>query len=629
MHPALRLENISNIPTVSLRRAATLAANDSLEHVRKVKFAVMNDPSPQSILLLPVFYANLDPANIPHIPELEERILWPEVRAAIGRATLSLDALDLLNDTPPEVYPSLWPRVWKWSEFLDTYPHCDPFLPADEYEEMSFHTFYYIARLHLHAETARLIDATPRLRVFIAKIWGMLVKTKGPAFEDVCRFIGRSEGVLAPEHMDEFIEGSGGTVSDLALLVVTHITSTSAELGPEVSQLELFCITSALHFVVGRPFDIRYRDFYRALVAHGTVSAVIRIVNALEKVTIEGVDNLLQACFVLLAWTFHAGDKLPWIAEALESGLVRAITSYIAYHSTPGPATRTCLRFLAMALPQSLAYHSFLPTIVGSLMEVEHLVFRQRFIDSEIFDQWGAFKALIQHRRRMFEWFNSDEFQSYRACDNLKCGMIHVKANFMRCSGCLIMYYCSKNCQRLDWQEGGHRDTCVHHRKLRSPGPHQLNIRDRSFIRALVDDDYAALRQAIFHNQLAFVCANPTEQFYVVFDYSGGPPSIEVRSTSDNPGYSVQQWEDYLSRQIASAGQMELHLMIVEERDHPRMLPMRSDSSRIHDELRRMASSVDPGEIAHCMALQRCSCSLKSEIERLIKEQDEYVTYTH
>ncbi|KAJ7613802.1 hypothetical protein B0H17DRAFT_1153087 [Mycena rosella] len=526
--------------------STSASAGGSLEHLKRLRIEVISTRSSRCIHFLPAFYANLNPANIPNIADLEEQMLLPAVRSAVERAGLSLSALLFLDETeatPQGVYPYIfvnlvlvicsrilillysWPRAWAWTNFFDT---------------------------STHAYGIRVTSVS-------RQIWGMLIEADpSPAFEDLCSFIGKPEAISTTAHIEEFAEGCGGTLSDLAQLVVKHITSAGANLQSEVSRTGLFLLHCGLEFVVGRDFEARYHDFYAAIVSHGIVAATIHAVNALEKITINGVTAVLQSCFLLLDWTFH------------------------------------------------------------------DLVQNERFVQSEIFGEWQAFKDLFQERLKMLTQFNSGELECHRHATIriTQCGAIHIKTDFMRCSGCLSMYYCSKECQRRIECTGppglmcpSSQTTLQQVSRLQYIPPIEgfslveqqtLTMREKSFLRALMDHDYMAVKEEIFHRQVKFMRANPCDQFYVVFEYSGGGVSITVKSTSDNPGYSEEHWEDYTSREEERAGRMELHLLEVGGFGAAYwMIPMRSDSSKIEEGLEQIAATAGLDEIQGS-ELQEC-----------------------
>ncbi|KAJ7090775.1 hypothetical protein B0H15DRAFT_244777 [Mycena belliarum] len=335
MHPSLQLNNISNLPTASLRRSATLAANGSLEHLRKLHSLTTKSPTPY-IHLLPVFYRNIDPTNIPSLSNLEQQILLPDVRDAISRAELSLACLYLLDErggTPPGANTALWPRVWQWSSLLAAYPHCSS-RPRGNEEQRFLHLFYYIGRLYHHAATARLMHTTPGLRVVIAKSWGLMLNRPpiGPAIHDLCSFIENRDGTADPEHFDEFAEGAGGAAVDLALLVIKHVDSTLENLKPDarVGDMSIwtrfFLIRAGLRFAMTWAFDGRFADFCRALLAHGIIATTIHVIDVLAgNLDLDGAVDLLETSFILLDWTSHAMHRRRWVIEALGSGSLRVM----------------------------------------------------------------------------------------------------------------------------------------------------------------------------------------------------------------------------------------------------------------------------------------------------------------
>ncbi len=42
----------------------------------------------------------------------------------------------------------------------------------------------------------------------------------------------------------------------------------------------------------------------------------------------------------------------------------------------------------------------------------------------------------------------------------LKCKKDNIDGTFLKCAGCRRALYCSRECQKVDWKEGGHRGDC-------------------------------------------------------------------------------------------------------------------------------------------------------------------------
>ncbi|KAJ7161125.1 hypothetical protein C8R46DRAFT_359955 [Mycena filopes] len=122
MHPAFRLENLKSLsPSVQLRAnlcSTSFQINRNQPTFASETFAI----TPENVEpLLPVWYANLDPATIPNVDAIDAAQLAGERIHAVLGAELALKAIWGVKNVPPEVYPKLWARVWPWMQFLHTY----------------------------------------------------------------------------------------------------------------------------------------------------------------------------------------------------------------------------------------------------------------------------------------------------------------------------------------------------------------------------------------------------------------------------------------------------------------------------------------------------------------------------
>ncbi|KAJ7764411.1 hypothetical protein B0H16DRAFT_1687784 [Mycena metata] len=445
----------------------------------------------------------------------------------------------MFHNIPTATYPDLWPRVWQWSHFFETYPHCNPkALSREESRTFSVRLCYFISHLR-EDDTARdLIDSTPGVRVVLAKTWGIMLEESQLAIFDLCRFLGRDPAVSNHTDFLEFVEGAGGTISDLALLVVKHITWSCGELPTwPVSQIGLDQRNTLLHG--GSNFLLATRaaktdTFFHALISHGIVKALIEAALALGEKNTKGTVEALHSCFLTLAWIWdvEGADRRSLMREALGAGLMRALVLSAVHPCTPSPVTVQCLQqYLGRFIPEALTYHSVLSIIMQFFRSVEDLVETKRFRESKIFKEWRELEGLVQDRLRVLEWYNSKDYESLRSC------------------------------QIPDWTAGGHRDSCQYHRQVRSQEVRYVPGKDRSFIRACFDAHYTAARRGILSAQLSFIKENPSTQFYVLLSYKENTVTFDVQPVSINPGVAVEEWKDYVSRVNASGGRMELHVL--------------------------------------------------------------------
>ena len=51
-------------------------------------------------------------------------------------------------------------------------------------------------------------------------------------------------------------------------------------------------------------------------------------------------------------------------------------------------------------------------------------------------------------------------------CGNIKCNNKRIDVRLYKCKRCKIIRYCSKHCQKVDWNRFGHKRDCGQLRKL-------------------------------------------------------------------------------------------------------------------------------------------------------------------
>jgi len=273
------------------------------------------------------------------------------------------------------------------------------------------------------------------------------------------------------------------------------------------------------------------------------------------------------------------------------------------------------LRFLLMKiLPDGLLYYHVVAAMAKVLDEVTEIWSSEELEDAEIVDDWDSFHDLAEKRVQLL-----DGLQSSRACDNLECGKIQDRSRYRRCSGCKTHYYCSSDCQIADWKHGGHRNHCGSPAllSLGETSSCRLGFRERNFLRAVVQEDYADGIHSICETQVIFMANHPADRFFTLFDYTHNLVRISVDSvvnslTSDDLKKAGSEWTDILSRANRSVGRVQLHVIRVSEGSDTRVLviPLRTNSPQIHDALRRLARSIPAGSKEE---------DISDEVERILE----------
>ncbi|KAJ7473604.1 hypothetical protein B0H11DRAFT_2236437 [Mycena galericulata] len=240
----------------------------------------------------------------------------------------------------------------------------------------------------------------------------------------------------------------------------------------------------------------------------------------------------------------------------------------------------------------------------GCLLDVAELIETEVFKSSIVFAAWAAFYAVVQERLQFFKLFESTSQILLKGCDNMQCEKIRIKSDLRRCSTCLDSYYCSKQCQSVDWR-AGHREDCLNFSGIRKlPEEEQCNTKDRKFLRALLHRDYLYHRAEILSQQITTMKQHPDQPCYVIFSYMKGASSVEVVNWPQDPtellGFPPKDWiaryRSHGVRTAASAGRLELHMMVIPNglKKHCKIMPLRywSGGPEVSRALRQIVAKV-------------------------------------
>ncbi|KAJ7084986.1 hypothetical protein C8R44DRAFT_991828 [Mycena epipterygia] len=259
----------------------------------------------------------------------------------------------------------------------------------------------------------------------------------------------------------------------------------------------------------------------------------------------------------LLVHFWPLGDR--WMVEAVKAGLLPALVSVIQRERAPRAATR----ILEVALPSYVAHYRVVAQVEISMSAAMPAI--QRLVKAQkVPDCLTTFLNSLSHSLKIRSNYDSGKYVSTQACDNMKCGALLRKSRFRRCSQCSRPYYCSEQCQTVDWCEAGHRAVCE---SLFVSKLDVASTRDRAFMRAFLHHIYESSKHA-------FKCV---------------PPSFGVYPIVSTVRAEV-------------GGRMEIHLVDVPDDTHEdvsngtdgrsRIFPLRSARSDIYTGLRAIANAL-------------------------------------
>ncbi|KAJ7649497.1 hypothetical protein DFH06DRAFT_1208370 [Mycena polygramma] len=610
MHPSLRLSNVSKLPS-ALRRTATAAASGSPRELQKLVEDLRKAlvPPEYRTLLLPPFYANLDPAEIPLILEsldatpIQTEAIRFRIVQVLGNLKI-VSILGRLNSVSLDAFVDLWLRVWPWIEFLDEY---QDHVPGIEHFSRTQRYSIYVALLLLFRhqnEASALMDSTGGAYVVVGKAWSHFVHRYGEDARhlyDVCHFLSFSHGLWGNDGAREqnpfpfkgLITGAGGTRTDFASLVVSHLDRVVGDPDPR----QIVDSGAGILLVLGS--DLSLRD---ALLVQGIVPPLTTAVLALSSSPSDIHAVVLDTVFPALIDCLRCFPCHRWVTESLRAGLLRIVFSRPYF-----PKSGDCLRALldpGSALSRSTVYHSVLSQLRSSLLEIRDRDAAAAFGDPEILEHWARFLALAENRFQVVDLYNTGASTFMRACDNMECAKIERKRNLKRCGGCLRSYYCSQICQAEDWRRGMHRQWCgvislARHRDL------EVRARDRSFLRALLHHDYLARREDIALRHLPSLKMNPSGAPHTLFDYTAG--TCGEINLADYQG-DDSHYDGDAARLVTSGGRMELHFMATfngREEAQIWKFPLHLASTELIQGMRAIADTVPPNATPKDLELYR------------------------
>ncbi|KAJ6484659.1 hypothetical protein C8R45DRAFT_1147477 [Mycena sanguinolenta] len=593
MHTSLDLVNLALLP-VSMRRFAIRAANGSLLDLQRLVliFLKLSLDDERFTYSLPALYAVLDPARIP-----------PEDPAsdspAVVAAGIVMNALQLyLSSHHREMLVDIWDRLWPWMVFFHVNRGCiaDPFMLRPH---PCFNLLHFIVFFNADEDTRARIRGSVGLRSIVMEAWKILLKTgeeRGhPEFTALCTVLPNLR-MNHPDHFQEILDGANGVWGLAAAeLIVDTIDLFGSPLLPVQS---LATILGELERIM--IFLHRLGNEDTVLPAISELAGGARIFTTAGTICLSpearrnhrsAANIIVLQCLIILS-TINSGYR--GMCESLAAGLLElvlyAATISPKKHLLRGtkispkqdnPLMLGLRLFVKRILPASTVYHAVLTEMETQLQKVKHTGEEAELQSSWVYKDWLSFTALAEDRIAFMKCIQSKDSISFKACCNTECGIICERAKFKRCSDCRTVYYCSAECQKMDWRHGGHRDSCAWIRTFASKNK-DIGTRNMAFMRQILHRDLTQ------------------HPFVTVMDYRQGRPVMHIHTLSavrDGDEKEQIYWEEHVSRMARSGGRIELHMMLFqdgisfEKRITPCrrvMFPQWSDRPAFHGYLRRI-----------------------------------------
>ncbi|KAJ7143987.1 hypothetical protein C8R44DRAFT_759219 [Mycena epipterygia] len=615
-HPSLHPSNLSRLPS-HLRHIAIRAYHDThdtetslMEEIyQHVSREILDANAAPSVLFLPVFYAALGPPPA-DASSISARTFW---------ALKCMNEVLWNSSIPCPFLTDCWPRLWQW--IIWHHRAIAPTPDGLENNIIALHLSILRRAAFLDEDLDVLnpiVDQTPDVRVILTEMWVHFVHDKrlrdiqNPA-EDMDNLLFKFMQVTTPANLEAVVEGAGGTVLDLGLLVVTHL---GAIVFDDYVDLPLKTISFILRLVTSNQGTV-----LKTFVTQGLTRKLVAVLEMLENQP-KASDILsspeYEQCCVVLTMAITTNPGLPWVVEGLKAGLILGLTNVGRRDIPEDHALIPILRQMFGILAGYLNHHSVLRCLRRDFAHFERYT---RDTPQSSSNYCSPFVALAQDRLRLNDAFDSRK-HSVIFCDNMACQLVSSRRDFHRCSRCSSTYYCSPECQRADWGSGvGHKNVC---RSSEHQDDGGLPKKDKAFLRFIIHEDYKRDRQKVFELRVHFM-RQTGAPFYTQFDYTRQPvlisvlPADRLMAQMRSPAEKAQL-TDKIHRMSVSGGKMQLDVAVIPSgRDVQHYIfPLRTNSSRIHDTLKGLVRTWAQHEIPQ----EESSVMLRSLADELEEQAD-------
>ncbi|KAJ6528723.1 hypothetical protein DFH09DRAFT_1094227 [Mycena vulgaris] len=350
----------------------------------------------------------------------------------------------------------------KWVQWVDSYQ--DHVVDYDD--RATGAGFLDFTRASGITETSDFEDATPGFRRLLARAW--IVVHKNHNSLRAALGLGALSQLLFSrmrpknlEHVDEIIEGSGGSLSHLASLVVKFIDEFDPDSESLMLKQDARLRGHIFEFIddIDRFLGPRERDatiagpFSVALLSAGIISSILTMATGLIKPNPENppFSPLVEKSLAFLNRMLLTMPEHHWCSDAIDAGLLQVIISCSAAEKFQ----KTMRSLLDDVLPASLIHYYGLQVVEDELVEAMKARKGVKLSPPACCKAWESFVDLARERLGRVRSFDDTWKQRLKSCDNAQCGNIGHSSLF----GTLLWLprlsiTVLRNCQESDWDRG-------------------------------------------------------------------------------------------------------------------------------------------------------------------------------
>ncbi|KAJ7055495.1 hypothetical protein C8F01DRAFT_1158438 [Mycena amicta] len=588
--------------------------------------------------MLPLYWIILDPSRIPSAAELDD------LSSPFSGCTILLQAVMLallgvhqgtLGNPEKEQYRDIWSRLYPWIQFLQAHYDLLPWACHEHSEKTLLMSFLNISA-YIFLEELDTLHKVPGIMHLVFRAWRLALGPNGDALRlsDLTSLgvqLPTGEPKLGRAGLDDVISGSGGTLDAVAAIMATHVQCLVQKLNGPASSADrenylkiLGCMRSAMEAVADAVSSLCSSESSAVsfMVILERRLSVNTLTNGLRQLArIAASNDLLEepgmesigvemATYGLSGIIYHYTlTSRVHLSTALQHGFLRSLAA-CCQRKLSALLSSDIQELITQVLQPCTMFSSLNRNLLEALAAAHEFASTPAFRASEFIQHWDVLVEMATTHSHAFD-SSSDPEPRRGACDNLACGRIDVKTRFRRCSGCEARLYCNSECQKTDWNEGKHRDTCALYRATRRSMLQIIRPRELHDIRAVL----AMHSKGPFHDAYSTttIISGPSRRVNLVFtiDFSEwvlenkqlqeyGPKLRSIgpahaKKMHDSIRAAVPTWDDWTARAQRSHGRMALHVVRFFLGTHQRILvmPMRANSAFVRDAGRRIWKKLE------------------------------------
>lgn len=398
---------------------------------------------------------------------------------------------------------------------------------------------------------------------------------------------------------DHMIAAVGGNCDDIARIILSH-----AKLALSQKKVNFYHLNCTLR--VATSFSFKFISRF-ALLSHGALTTVV---NAMA----EAVASRSMLTATTIRFCYHyvhlftlTSDPVPFVAEIVDAHILSHLINgdrWLA--SSPSlwddELEATPEEILSDIITPFLIYPSVLQAVEKYTKKAGKRAKPSSENTKEFRVAWDHFtdwiETLLQAKKAINE---HNPARAYETCH--MCGKPDVQGEFKRCKGCMVLIYCSPQCQKRDWKK--HGQGCKDVQQLREEKRvTETPKRDWRFIKRFIIYHLSLLDGDEDVSRKFDACKN--EYVEITLDFTEEPGVCYHFSDGDEPSCKCGE----LRREAAKArcDQTIRICAILPRGEHPEvlMLAIELEALRKASETYGMSSDEDFGKVVETIEHDGC-----------------------